>query len=130
MDGGCRLSGIVLDCADPEALAGFYQRLLGWPREPAGEGWAALAAPGGWTLAFQAVPAYAPPVWPWQPGAPGQMLHLDWRVDDLDEAVAFALACGATLAGTQYFTTARTLLDPAGHPLCLDNGRPEAPQHG
>ena len=23
-----------------------------------------------------------------------------------------------------------TLLDPAGHPFCLDNGQPEAPQHG
>ena len=107
MGGTCRLSGIVLDCADPAALAAFYQK-----------------------LAFQAVPAYAPPVWPWQPGAPGQMLHLDWQVDDLDEAVAFALACGARLADAQYFTTSRTLLDPAGHPFCLDNGQPEAPQHG
>ena len=46
------------------------------------------------------------------------------------QAVAFALACGARLADAQYFTTSRTLLDPAGHPFCLDNGQPEAPQHG
>lgn len=121
----CSLSGIVLDCADAKALASFYETLLGWPREPAGPGWAALAAPGGFTLAFQEVPGYLPPVWPWAPGAQNQMLHLDWHVQDLDAAVAFALSCGAALAPAQYFATSRTLLDPAGHPFCLDNGQPE-----
>ncbi len=121
----CTLSGIVLDCADADALADFYHRLLGWPREEAGPSWAALASPMGFTLAFQAVPDYVPPVWPWAPEGQNQMLHLDWHVPDLETAVAFACSCGATLASTQYFATSRTLLDPAGHPFCLDNGQPE-----
>ena len=74
------LSGIVLDCADAQCLAQFYEALLGWPREDAAPGWAALSAPGGWTLAFQQVPGYTPPVWPWREGAQGQMLHLDFHV--------------------------------------------------
>lgn len=76
------LSGIVLDCADAQRLAEFYGALLGWPREEAGPGWAALSAPGGWTLAFQQVPGYTPPVWPWREGAQGQMMHLDFHVKD------------------------------------------------
>lgn len=76
------LSGIVLDCADAQCLAQFYEALLGWPREDAAPGWAALSAPGGWTLAFQQVPGYTPPVWPWREGAQGQMLHLDFHVKD------------------------------------------------
>lgn len=119
------LSGVVLDCADAASLAAFYGALLGWPPEPAGPGWAALASPVGFTLAFQEVPHYVPPVWPWAPGVQNQMLHLDFHVADLDAALAFALTCGATLAETQFFTTSRTLLDPAGHPFCLDNGQPE-----
>ena len=33
------LSGIVLDCADAQCLAQFYEALLGWPREDAAPGW-------------------------------------------------------------------------------------------
>ena len=40
------LSGIVLDCADAQCLVQFYEALLGWPREDAAPGWAALSAPG------------------------------------------------------------------------------------
>lgn len=36
------------------------------------------------------------------------------------EGVEFALACGAVEAAQQFFTTSRTLLDPAGHPFCID----------
>ena len=124
------LSGIVLDCADAQRLAEFYGALLGWPREEAAPSWAALSAPGGWTLAFQQVPGYTPPVWPWREGAQGQMLHLDFHVKDLKGAVRCALACGARMVQTQYYQTSCTLLDPAGHPFCLDNGQPEPPANG
>ena len=124
------LSGIVLDCADAQRLAEVYGALLGWPREEAAPGWAALSAPGGWTLAFQQVPGYTPPVWPWREGAQGQMMHLDFHVKDLKGAVRCALACGARMVQTQYYQTSCTLLDPAGHPFCLDNGQPEPPANG
>ena len=116
--------GLALDCENAQELADFYIRLLGWEQtHKGGEGWAGLGMPGmpggQFTLAFQEVEGYQPPVWPWQPDKPGQMLHLDFLVEDLDEAVAFALGCGATLAGEQYYDTSRTMLDPAGHPFCL-----------
>ena len=47
------------------------------------------------------------------------MLHLDIKVDDLEAAVAHALASGARLADHQPRERVRVLLDPAGHPFCL-----------
>lgn len=114
------LATVVLDCADADALADFYSRLLGWPvalREP---GWALMRAPeGGTCLAFQSEEWYRPPVWPEHEGAPHKMLHLDLQVDDLDAGVAHAVAAGAALASWQPQESVRVLLDPAGHPFCL-----------
>jgi hypothetical protein len=47
------------------------------------------------------------------------MLHLDFEVTDLDQAVAHALSLGAELPDHQPQDTVRVLLDPAGHPFCL-----------
>jgi hypothetical protein len=67
-------------------------------------------------LAFQLAPGYRPPAWP-DPASPQQM-HLDVRVDDLDQAEAAVLALGArTLPGGG--DTFRVFTDPAGHPFCL-----------
>ena len=83
-------------------MADFYGRLLGWDvtiREP---NWVLMRDPAGGTgLSFQAEAGYQPPVWPEQPGSQDKMLHLDIKVDDLDAAVAHALACGARLAAFQ-----------------------------
>ena len=45
-------------------------------------------------------------------------LHLDLEVADVDEAVVWALACGAELADFQPQPDVRVMLDPAGHPFC------------
>ncbi|MDR2945452.1 MAG: VOC family protein [Candidatus Adiutrix sp.] len=117
---------IVIDCPDAGALAAFYQKFLGWElSHPPGNGWAGLTSPEGTVMAFQEVADYQPPVWPWQPGRPGQMLHLDYWVDDLETGVRHALDCGAVLAETQFFATSRTFFDPAGHPFCIDTAEPE-----
>jgi hypothetical protein len=47
------------------------------------------------------------------------MVHLDIKVDDLDQAVAWATEAGATLADFQPQNHVRVCLDPAGHPFCL-----------
>jgi hypothetical protein len=47
------------------------------------------------------------------------MMHLEVMVDDLDAAVAHAVAAGATVADYQPQDTVRVCLDPAGHPFCL-----------
>jgi catechol 2,3-dioxygenase-like lactoylglutathione lyase family enzyme len=115
-----RVATICIDCADANAMADFYGRLLGWPvtiREP---NWVLMRDPAGGTgLSFQAETAYRAPVWPAQPGSQDKMLHLDIKVEDLDSAVAHALASGARLAEYQPRPRVRTLLDPAGHPFCL-----------
>lgn len=54
-----------------------------------------------------------------------QQLHLDFAVDDLDEAEARLLKLGAAKpdfqpGGGQW----RVLTDPAGHPFCLTRNPP------
>nr|WP_231123471.1 VOC family protein [Nocardioides sambongensis] len=54
-----------------------------------------------------------------RPGAP-QQFHLDFRVPDLESAVARAEGLGATVAAEQpEDATWRVMLDPDGHPFCL-----------
>lgn len=117
------LTGTNLDAPDANALAGFYRRLLGWTAATEEPGWVVLRAPGGGhTLNFQTEPRYVRPVWPAGPGDPPMMMHLEIRVDDLGEAVAQAVALGATVAGFQPQDDVRVCLDPAGHPFCLYTG--------
>jgi catechol 2,3-dioxygenase-like lactoylglutathione lyase family enzyme len=115
-----RLATVCIDCANADEMADFYGRLLGWEvsiREP---DWVLMSDPAGGTgLSFQAEADYRPPVWPEEPGSQDKMLHLDLWVDDLEAAVAHAVACGASLAEYQPQETVRVLLDPAGHPFCL-----------
>jgi len=117
------LSGIVLDSPDARELADFYQRLLGWRLEQAEPDWLKLTSPeGGPGLSFQTEPGYRRPSWPADPDKPGEqqmMIHLDIKVDDLDEAGRHALAAGAVLADHQPQDDVRVYLDPAGHPFCL-----------
>ncbi len=117
---------IVIDCADAGVLANFYSKLLDWEwTHPQANGWAAITSPTGTVIAFQEVESYEPPVWPWEKGKQGQMLHIDLWVDDLEEAVQFAIECGAKQAKVQFFKTSRTMIDPAGHPFCIDTDSPE-----
>ncbi|MFE1764657.1 VOC family protein [Streptomyces angustmyceticus] len=114
------LATVVLDCADAHALAGFYQRLLGWEVKASEPDWVLLRCPDGGTgLSFQSEPGYRPPVWPEQGEEQQKMLHLDLRVDDLAEAEAYAVAAGASRAEFQPQDDVRVLIDPAGHPFCL-----------
>lgn len=46
------------------------------------------------------------------------MMHLDLRA--MEEAVEFAVYCGARIADKQYFDNSCTMIDPAGHTFCLD----------
>ncbi|MGY1636288.1 VOC family protein [Geodermatophilus sp. SYSU D00742] len=117
---GFSLTAAVLGTPDPQGLARFYQRLLGWPLRDDDPEWATLRpADGGTGLSFQREEDHVPPVWPAGPGDPQMQVHLDIAVDDLDAAVEAAVAAGATLAGFQPQDDVRVCLDPAGHPFCL-----------
>lgn len=126
-----RLTSVTIGAPDPRALAAFYGRLLGTTvhdQEPArvGEppeaGWAQLRAShegGSVTVNVEYEACWQTPVWPAEPGRPVATQHLDIHVDDLEEATAWALECGARLAASQPQDSARVLFDPAGHPFCL-----------
>lgn len=113
------IAGFAYDCKDADSLADFYVGLLGWEKILSGNGWAGLRSPYGWIFAFQEVEEYIPPVWPWKEGHQQQMGHLDFLVDDLEEAEAHAIACGARKSEVQYFETSTVMFDPKGHPFCL-----------
>ena len=112
--------GVVLDAPDVDVLARFYCNLRGWRiwKQDA-EGAALDTGEGVAYLAIQYNPDYVRPVWPAAPGRQQMMLHLDFEVTDLDQAVALALSLGAELPEHQPQDDVRVLLDPAGHPFCL-----------
>lgn len=118
-----RLGATALDCSDPDTLADFWAALVGGEVAFRGDEFCAVRTDGGW-LATVRVDGYRPPTWP-DPSVPKQM-HLDLRVDDLDEAQADAVALGARVAAQQPAPDRwRVLLDPAGHPFCLSTQIPE-----
>lgn len=124
-----KMYACTLDCKDPYALAQFYAALLKWEIPFHDADWACVGAPGAAQgaypgLTFQRNPAYQPPVWPDEPGAQQQMVHLDFAVNDLEQAVQHAAACGAKLADRQFSDAWRVMLDPAGHPFCLCQMKP------
>ena len=139
-------TSISISTSDPRELAQFYARLLGvevtvseGPREgdPATAGWAQLRPTEGalvMTLNFEWDEHYVPPAWPTPPptaltdpgptpvrhvGEQQVMAHLDLWVDDLEEAEAWALQCGASRHEHQPQERVRVMLDPHGHPFCL-----------
>ncbi|HWV22689.1 MAG TPA: VOC family protein [Thermomicrobiales bacterium] len=109
-------AAVNIDCADPKMLGEFYRDLAGLPLHEQ-EGFYYLGDDDGLMIFLQQVDGYVAPTWPTQER--GQQMHLDFRVDDLDQAVAEAEKLGATVAPEQPGTFWKVLLDPEGHPFCL-----------
>jgi uncharacterized glyoxalase superfamily protein PhnB len=104
------LGWICIDCADPQALAAWWQRLLGGSLTVDDDGDVHLDAPGA-PLLFLRVP---------EPKMVKNRLHLDLRVTDYDAAVAHAVALGATPADDVYVGERwRVLRDPEGNEFCI-----------
>ncbi|HEY6278287.1 MAG TPA: VOC family protein [Streptosporangiaceae bacterium] len=107
-------AGVSLDCAEPDALASFYLRLLGGEVMWRSASSAGVRVPGV-LLVMQRVAGYRPPEWPGT-----SLVHLDLAAGgDLVAATARALAAGAVPAQHQPDPRWRVLLDPAGHPFCI-----------
>ncbi|MEJ8654458.1 VOC family protein [Streptomyces sp. MS1.AVA.3] len=117
-----KLTAITLDCPDPQALAAFYREATGHALAPGSNAdFAGLVREDGLVIGFQRVDDYQAPRWPDQ--AAPQQFHLDFAVDDLDEAEALLLKWGAVKpeyqpGGDRW----RVFTDPAGHPFCLTRG--------
>jgi catechol 2,3-dioxygenase-like lactoylglutathione lyase family enzyme len=114
-----RLAGIVIDCPEPRALAGFYEALLGAERVEDSAEWVSLAVEGGPpSFSLQRTDRYRAP--DWASGEPPQQMHLDILVDNLDAAEARVLGIGGTLLdGSDKPIGFRVYADPIGHPFCL-----------
>lgn len=107
----------VIDCEDPDALARFYEQLVGMVRIDNEPDWVSIGdAADRPALAFQAVSPYVAPEWPGHLH-PAQM-HVDVKVKDLDLAETQVLALGARMTG-QGSKNYRVYLDPQLHPFCL-----------
>jgi catechol 2,3-dioxygenase-like lactoylglutathione lyase family enzyme len=112
MDG--RLSHVVVDCDDPDALAAFWSAALGVGVDHRFEQYVFLepTAAGGPALAFQRVP---------EPKVGKNRLHLDIVVPELAPAVEELLALGATHLRSvdEEGIRLEVLADPEGNELCL-----------
>ncbi|MFD6876191.1 MULTISPECIES: VOC family protein [unclassified Streptomyces] len=114
-----KLRAITLDCPDPQALAAFYEQAIGLEPHPASDAdFAGLNGEAGLFIGFQRVADHRAPRRP-DPTAP-QQIHLDFAVEDLDEAEARLIELGASRPAHQPDEDRwRVLTDPAGHPFCL-----------
>ncbi|MBI0376387.1 VOC family protein [Streptomyces albiflaviniger] len=111
-----QLSTVVFDCADPVALAAFYQKATGWEITHSEQNFASVGNSAPVQLAFVRVEGYQPPGWP--DGA--KHVHLDFTVTDLDGAAEELVGIGASRPDFQPGEGQWVVLtDPEGHPFCL-----------
>ncbi|MFF0551618.1 VOC family protein [Streptomyces sp. NPDC004311] len=113
------LYSVVIDCPDPDELAGFYESLLSLTRQADTGTYVVLQnAAGTPVLTLQRVEDFRAPRWR-DPARPPQQ-HLDVMVTNLDTAEAQVLALGAKLLdGSDKPIGYRVYEDPVGHPFCL-----------
>jgi len=119
-----KMYSFTVDCINPYELAKFYAELLKWEIPFHNEEYACVGAPGTNQgvypgITFQRNLEYKPPVWPDKPEAQQQMAHMDFAVNNLEEAVQYAIHCGAAIADKQFSDDWKVMFDPAGHPFCL-----------
>ena len=117
------IRNITIDCADAEALAGFWQRLLGWDLHPeSNEEEALLTEPTktGPGLLFIRVP---------EPKAGKNRVHLDLQPQRLrDDEVEHLLAEGATVVADHRKPDGKgwvVMADPEGNEFCVERSAAE-----
>jgi predicted enzyme related to lactoylglutathione lyase len=115
-----KVSGIVLDTPDPRELARFYSQLLGWHVRTDEPTWVTLANQRvGWPSASSSRMTTSDRRGPPTPEHQQMMMHLDIKVDHLENAGKHAVSTGAVLVDFQPQDDVRAYLDPAGQPFCL-----------
>lgn len=118
-----RIDEVVIDCANPEALASFWAQVLGGEAIGRDEAWWYILPPRWTQLSFQKVPEVK---------TIKNRLHLDVEVEDLDAAILQAQQLGAACVGGAHHDKAgsfQVLLDPEGNEWCLvvPHGTTQAP---
>ncbi|MDA8368857.1 MAG: VOC family protein [Nocardiopsaceae bacterium] len=110
------LAMVNIDCGDPRALAAFYADILGWTVLHSQDEYAMIGGEGA-SIGFGRVKGHRAPSWPGE--ANDKRFHLDFYVDDLDQAEKYCRGRGATTPDFQPGEHWRVLLDPDGHPFCI-----------
>lgn len=109
-----RLSEVVIDCHDCDRLAEFWSRLLGGAPVRESAEWVAVVMPdGSTTVSFQQVP---------EAKSVKNRVHLDVRVDDLEEAARRCVELGAvrlTERRVDPLADFIVLADPEGNEFCV-----------
>jgi predicted enzyme related to lactoylglutathione lyase len=113
-----RLESVTIDCHDPERLVRFWAAVLGAVEEWRGGDpvqYIDLAETNGSpVLRFQRVP---------EPKIVKDRIHLDLRVDDIDEAGRRVIELGGVRVEQddirEYDVVFRVMLDPEGNEFCL-----------
>ncbi len=110
------VAAIVVDCADPMELAGFWSEAAGWPLVRSGEGWASLRSPSGKGPYIELIRVD-------EPKRVKDRLHLDvapYRDDDQAAEVARLRSLGAVPADVgQGEVPWVVLADPEGNEFCV-----------
>ncbi|MDX3457040.1 VOC family protein [Streptomyces sp. ME02-8801-2C] len=120
---------VVLDCAEPEKLAAFYKELLAAEETHATANRIEIRGADGTRMAFRRDVNATPPSWPRPENS--LQVHLDFRVEDLDEVERRVIGLGGRPldtkdAGGPY--EERGYADPAGHSFTLLRVVPTAPK--
>lgn len=118
-----RIGAVAIDCDDHRRIGQFYSELLDTEIVHETDSFCALRVGALWLL-IKTVANHALPTWP--EGSHPQQEHLDFAVEDLDSAEAVAIAAGARKAAVQPEPDNwRVMIDPAGHPFCLNSQIPD-----
>jgi predicted enzyme related to lactoylglutathione lyase len=110
-----KLSGVTIDCADPQRVASFWSALLGREPGPSEDGWVYLGQRSDPEprLVFQPVP---------EPKAGKVRIHLDVAVADINEAMELVATLGGRSTGERHDYAEGVVVvmaDPEGHEFCL-----------
>lgn len=112
---------VVLDATDLAAVSQFWAGVLGGHVVEDDDWHSVVDAAGEWRMGVQHAPDHVAPDWP--AGTPGQQVHLDLWVEDIEAAHDEVMALGARVlqdaAETDEPDRFRVYADPAGHPFCL-----------
>ncbi|MET9801963.1 VOC family protein [Streptomyces sp. NPDC006368] len=118
-----KTSVLVLDSAEPEALAEFYAALLDARTERGTDpDFIEVVGQDGVRLAVWRDHGYAPPSWPRPDDSQQAHLHILVAQEDMDEAEREAVGLGARPVETRDNSgprDVRTYADPAGHSFTL-----------
>ncbi|MCX5563341.1 VOC family protein [Streptomyces sp. NBC_00038] len=120
---------VVLDCAEPEKLAAFYKELLEAEETDTNANRVEIRGTDGIRMAFRRDMSATPPSWP-RPENSFQV-HLDFHVEDLDEAERRIIGLGGRALETKDPSgpfEERGYSDPAGHSFTLRHAAATAPK--